>query len=102
MSRLNALATAAAVSVGSAALAQNSGVVLTDGDAVFRFGTTSATSLFPTSATSSSRISFDHRINGGATGVDNGVDMQWYLGLDGRAREFTLSGYSSRTTVGTN
>lgn len=102
MSRLNALANAAALSVGSAALAQNSGVVLTDGDAVFRFGTTSATSLFPTSATSISRISFDHRINGGATGVDNGFDMQWYLGLDGRAREFTLSGYSSRTTVGTN
>ena len=98
----NTLAIVAVLSLGSAALAQNSGVVLTDGDAVFRFGSTTATTLFPTSATSSSRVSFDHRINGGATGVDHGFDMQWYLGLDGRAREFTLSGYSSRTTVGTN
>ena len=102
MRELNALSITAVLSLGSAALAQNTGVVLTDGDAVFRFGSTSATSLFPTSATSISRVSIDHRINGGATGVDNGFDMQWYIGLDGRAREFTLSGFTSRTTVGTN
>lgn len=102
MGALNALSITAVLSLGSAALAQNSGVVLTDGDAVFRFGSTSATSLFPTSATSISRVSIDHRINGGATGIDNGFDMQWYIGLEGRTREFTLSGFTSRTTIGTN
>jgi hypothetical protein len=102
MRALNALSITAVLSLGSAALAQNSGVVLTDGDAVFRFGSTSATSLFPTSATSISRVSIDHRINGGATGIDNGFDMQWYIGLEGRTREFTLSGFTSRTTIGTN
>jgi len=102
MNELNALSIAAVLSLGSAALAQNSGVILTDGDAVFRFGTTTSTSLFPATATSFSRVSIDHRINGGATGVDNGFDMQWYIGLAGRTREFTLSGFTSRTTVGTN
>jgi hypothetical protein len=102
MRALNAHSITAVLSLGSAALAQNSGVVLTDGDAVFRFGSTSATSLFPTSATSISRVSIDHRINGGATGIDNGFDMQWYIGLEGRTREFTLSGFTSRTTIGTN
>lgn len=102
MRNMNALALTAALSLGSAAMAQNTGVLLTDGDAVFRFGSTSTTSLFPATNTSSTRLSIDHRINGGTTGVDHGFDMQWYLGIEGRTREWTLSGYTSRTTVGTN
>lgn len=99
---LSAMACTAALSLASTAFAQNTGVLLTDGDAQFRFGSVTSTTLFPSVNTSSSRLSIDHRINGGATGVDHGFDMQWYLGIEGRTREWTLSGFTSRTTVGTN
>ena len=102
MKVVNALVGAAVLSIGTAAMAQNTGVLLTDGDAQFRFGSLTSTTLFPTSNTSSSRLSIDHRINGGAGGIDHGFDMQWYLGIEGRTREWTLSGFTSRTTVGTN
>lgn len=102
MARMNALAALAGLALGSAAMAQNTGVLLTDGDAVFRFGSTTTTALFPSVATSSSRVSIDNRINGGATGTDHGFDMQWYVGVSGRAREFTMTGFTSRTVTGTN
>ncbi len=102
MTRMNALAALAGLALGSAAMAQNTGVLLTDGDAVFRFGSTTTTVLFPTVATSSSRVSIDNRINGGVTGTDLGWDMQWYIGLSGRAREFTMTGFTGRTVTGTN
>lgn len=102
MTRMNALAALAGLALASASMAQNTGVILTDGDAVFRFGSTTSTVLFPTVATSSSRLSIDNRINGGATGTDHGFDMQWYVGTSGRAREFTMSGFTNRTRTGTN
>jgi len=91
---------AAGLCCTSVALAQNTGVNLTDGNGSFQFGSTSSTTVFPTTNTSSTRLSINHIINTGSP--DLAFDMQWYLGLAGRTREFTLTGFTARTVTGTN
>lgn len=89
---------AAIAGSATAAFAQNQGVLLTDGDAVFRLGTTTTTSVgnaFPTTNTSSGRVSIDFRLTGGpaTSGVDSAWDHNWYVGIGtSRTREFGLGG----------
>lgn len=99
------LAVLAFAGLATTAMAQNTGVNLTDGDALFRFGSTTTTVLFPTTATSSTRISIDHRTNTVTTtnSADLGFDMMWYAGNGtARTRELTLTGYTSRTVISPN
>lgn len=99
------LAVLAFAGLATTAMAQNTGVNLTDGDALFRFGSTTSTVLFPTTATSSTRLSIDHRTNTvvATNSADLGFDMMWYAGVGtSRTRELTLTGYTSRSTSGTN
>ncbi|HYD00663.1 MAG TPA: hypothetical protein VEB22_05500 [Phycisphaerales bacterium] len=89
---------AAVAGTATVAMAQNQGHLLTDGDAVFRFGTAATTATgnaFPTNNTSTGRVSIDFRLTGGpaTTGVDSGFDHNWYVGLGtGRTREFGMGG----------
>ncbi len=97
------LAVLAFAGLATTAMAQNTGVNLTDGDAFFRFGSTTTTVLFPTTATSSTRLSIDHFVNAGTSGTDLAFDMMWYAGVGtSRTRELTLTGYTSRSVSGSN
>jgi hypothetical protein len=79
-------------------MAQNTGARITDGDAVFQFGSTTGGTAFPTTNTSGSRATMDFRINGGTSGTDSGWDFNWYIGTSGRAREFGLGGVTGNFT----
>lgn len=96
---------AALAGSATVAMAQtNYGGLLTDGDARFRFGTTTAGSAgLPTVATSTSNVSTDFFINSGGTSV-GGADLTfssiWGYGTMGRTREFQFANATSRSVSG--
>lgn len=95
---------AALAGTASAALAQNTGTLLTDGDARFQVGSpASATAGIPSSNTTTGGLtSAAFVIGGGTAGTDNTYQVWWWGRLQTTAtnvRENTFFGASSRTTT---
>lgn len=95
------VAGAAGLTLSSIAMAQNNGFQLTDGDAVFRLGTTSTGSALSTAATGAT-YSADFRVAGGTSGTDLTFGTSWFYRAGGMTRENGLSNANVRVLTGTN
>ena len=93
---------AAIAGTASAALAQNTGAWLTDGNASFGFGATgaSATSVTLTTAHQGNNPTTGFYIGGGS--LNNSFNANWYYRVDGDVRERNPASAVARTLTGTN
>lgn len=107
--RLNA-STAAAVAglaLSAAAMAQNTGALLVDGNARYQLGSsTLGTGPLNTSATTTSggpTVNFNHQgVGSGSWGHDHVFNDWWWFRTNNDTRELAIANATSRTPSGTN